>query len=330
MPCTYNCRWIFLLLAGLAGHAYGQAVPPATDTAKVKKYVYIEKMPVFPGMESADSTRSAMQRVVHFLNSDLHFPAKALRDGVQGRVLFSFVVNEQGRTTDIKLVRGLRADVDAEVLRNAHRLEDIQWRPGTQNERPVRVAFTVPISFTVHGGGVRPGVPGSDSLDLPRFTKLKLPTGSWNLAKAPAAGYGIIYGSCLQRLGFSSGGLGQYVRLVNLSTGQVFRINVKPLVRSRRENPFCYALPAGRYALSQYEYGYGNERLLKPASPAHGVAASRFLFTIAAGQLYYVGTWNFANENEPLFLQEKELLDPVLQAEFPTADLASARLAIPH
>jgi TonB family protein len=241
--------WVFLATI-LAGPAHGQERPAAADSSQPKKYTYTEKMPVFPLMRPADSALVTSQRVIDFLNKDLHFPAKALRDGVQGKVFFSFVVDEAGHTTNIKLVKGLRDDVDAEVLRNAHRLEAINWQPGTQNDRPVRVAFTVPISFSVNSGPVRAGAPGADSLDLPRFTKLKLPTSSWDLAKAPPAGHGVLYGSCLQRMGFSSGGIGQYVRLVNLSTGQVFRINVKPIMRSRRENTFCYALPAGRYALS--------------------------------------------------------------------------------
>jgi TonB family protein len=329
--------WV-LLATILANPAHGQERPVAADSNKTKRYSYTEKMPVFPILKPADSTRSAYERVIDFLNKDLHFPAKALRDGVQGKVFFSFVVDEAGRTTNIKLVKGLREDVDAEVLRNAHRLETIQWQPGTQNDRPVRVAFTVPISFSVSSGPMRAGTPGSDSLDLPRFNKLKLPTSSWSLAKAPPAGHGVLYGSCLQRMGASSSGIGQYVRLVNLSTGQVFRINVKPIMRSRRENPFCYALPAGRYALSQYEFNSSTtwlvlttERLCKPlsAAPASVVASTRFLFTIEPGKVHYVGTWNFANENEPLFSNEKALLDPVMLADYPQAELASAKVAIP-
>ena len=323
-----------LLLLGLAGQAHGQA-PPAADSTHPKHYTYTETMPVFPAQERSDSARTPMQRVMHYLNQDLHFPAKALREGVQGKVFFSFVVDEGGRATTIKLVKGLREDVDAEVLRVAHRLDSIRWRPGTQNGRPARVAFTVPITFSVQGGPPRPG---GDSLDLPRFTKLKLLSKSWDLGKAPRAGQGVLYGTCLQRLGRGSGGFGQYVRLVNLSTGQVFRINVKPILRSRRENLFCYALPAGRYALSQYEFiGSSllpephNERILKP-HPLHGpsVAATRFLFTLAAGQLHYAGTWNFANEHEPIFLDEKAELDAELQPAYPLLPLPAARGAIPR
>jgi hypothetical protein len=60
------------------------------------------------------------------------------------------------------------------------------------------------------------------------------------------------------------------------------------------------------------------------------VAATRYLFTIGAGQVHYVGTWNFANQHEPLFLNEKALLDPALLADYPQANLNSASVAIPQ
>ncbi|WP_191906292.1 energy transducer TonB [Hymenobacter baengnokdamensis] len=324
---------LLLLLAGRG--AYGQAYPPAADTSHAKKYTYVERMPVFPAYEAADSTRSSSQRVIRFLNKGLHFPLQAVRDGVTGRVFFSFAVDAQGRTTDIRLVKGLRADVDSSVMRNARRLGTIRWQPGIQNGRPVRVSFTVPISFNV-----QPGVP-LDSLDLGPYHSLALPLVSWSGTQARIpAGKGVVYGSCLQRLSVNSLGMGQYVRLVNLTTHKAVRINVKPILKSRRESTFCYALPAGRYALYQYEYPdpvWGSfklhlENLRKPLahSPTAALRATRYCFTVQAGQLHYLGTWNLANEREPLFMNEKELLDTAIRQDFQGLELGTARLAIPQ
>jgi len=319
--------------------AFGQASRPAADSTRHKVYTYTERLPVFPAREAADSTRNTFQRLKRFLEQDKMFPPKALRDGVQGQVKFSFAVDAQGRTTDIKLVQGLRADVDSAVLRNARRLEAVQWRPGTQNGRPVRVAYTVPLTFSV--GNVRRNGEPFDSLDTGPYQKLVLPLGSWSgqLARLPA-GKGFIYGSCLQRLGTNGLGMGQYVRLVNLTTHKAVRLNVKPILKSRRENAFCYALPAGRYALFIYEYpdpvlgafSLHFESLRKPlaSQPTAGLGATRYLFTVAAGQLHYVGTWNLANEHEPIFLDEKALLDAALQPELPGLPLETARVTIPR
>ena len=110
-----------------------------------------------------------------FVNDGLIFPPHALRDGVNERAFFSFAVTAQGRTTDIKRIKGLREDVDAEVIRDAHRLDAIQWKPGTQNGRPVSVAFTVPINFAV-GNEARQALSATDdSLELPAFNRLARP-----------------------------------------------------------------------------------------------------------------------------------------------------------
>lgn len=320
---------LFLVLR-LAGQAYGQAAPMA-DTIRPKHYTYTETMPVFPAQEQSDSARTPMQRVMHYLNKDLHFPLQALRDGVQGKVFFSFVVDAGGRASHIKLVQDLREDVDAEVLRVAHRLDSIRWRPATQNGRPVQVAFTVPITFSVQSGPARAGGPGADSLDLPRFHRVRMPVSMWSLRHPVPAKQGIIYGSCVPRPSGGSGGRGQYVRVVNLTTGEVFRLPVKPAFHLQREDAFYYALPSGRYALSEYEYDQPAERLARPlAVPGATVAATRYVFQVEAGQLHYVGTWNLAKANEPLFLDEKATLDAVLQPQSKALHFEDARRAIPH
>ena len=239
-----------LILSLLTDNARAQTTTPATDTTRPRHYTYIERMPIFPGQEPGDSTRSTSQRFMKFLNNGLIFPPRALRDGVKGRVLFSFMVNAQGHTTDIKLVKGLREDVDAEVIRNAHRLDAIQWKPGTQNGRPVSVAYTVPINFAV-GNEARQALPvAGDSLEVPAFNRLALPASAWGTDRRIfPADRGLVCGSCIQRRGFESGGLGQYVRPVNLTTGKPVRIGVKPPFRTRKQNAFCFALAPGRYAL---------------------------------------------------------------------------------
>lgn len=299
MRLLYSCFSSLFFWLAASPLASGQASRPAADSTKRKVYTYVERMPVFPAREAADSTRNTFQRLKRFLEEGKLFPAKALRDGVQGQVKFSFAVDAQGHTTDIKLVQGLRADVDSAVLRNARRLEAVQWQPGTQNGRPVRVAYTVPLTFSV--GAVSRNGERFDSLDTGPYQKLVLPLGSWSgRQERLPAGKGLIYGSCLQRLGTNGLGMGQYVRLVNLTTHKAVRLNVKPILKSRRENAFCYALPAGRYALFIYEYpdpvlGAFNlhfESLRKPlaSQPTADLGATRYLFTVAAGQLHYVGT----------------------------------------
>ena len=332
--------WLAGSLSSVQAQTSPGATRPAPDSTRPKTYTYTERMPVFPVLAPGDSAVPGNQRFMRFVNADVHYPPQALRDGVSGRVLFSFAVNAQGRAQDIKLVKGLRADVDAEVLRNAHRLDAIQWEPGTQNGRPVTVSFTVPISFNI--GSKQPQELVGDSLDVGRYDRKLAPARpSWESKRWPVPqGQGMIYGSCVQRRGDANSlGTGEYVRLVNLTTHKLVSIGVKPPMKSQRENGFFYALPAGRYALHIYVYPgkvWGPydmlfENLRKPVvpSPTEPLRHTRYQFVVESGKVHYVGTWNLANENEPVFLDEKYEIDPVFQAAFPQFDFKEAVMALP-
>ncbi|TYZ07571.1 energy transducer TonB [Hymenobacter lutimineralis] len=291
-------RFYFLFLGLLISYS---TLAQSADTTR-RRVGYQETMPVFPGGPKA---------LFKLVTDSLRYPPTALRDGIQGKVLLAFVVDSTGHVTNITIKQGLRPDLDAEALRAAQRLQAVQWQPGTQNRRPVNVFFTVPVTFSIDN--ISAGMP-ADSLDLFPGPALVLPSRSWstNQGEIPA-GKGVIYGHCLQRLGFSSGGLPQYVRLLNLTTGKFYRISVKPIVRTRPENEFCVALPPGRYVLQWYEYSYGTEALRKAARGA--LTDRRYSFTLQPGQLQYVGKWDFAQPNAPRFLSEKAVLDARLGTE---------------
>jgi hypothetical protein len=178
-----------------------------------------------------------------------------------------------------------------------------------------------------------------DSLDQNPGPVLVLPLASWGSAhKQLPPDKGVVYGSCVQRLGGTrSGGLGQYIRLVNLTTGKYFRLGVKPILRSRRENAFCYALPPGRYALINYEFSdskwYGAElhvESIRKHRNSQTLKNTRYLFEVQAGAVHYVGTWDFSQEFDPRFLDEKFSLDPVVAKDFPPVIIDQARLSLPQ
>lgn len=324
-------------LPGSLTSAQAQTAPPtarpAPDSVRAKTYTYVETMPVFPGGRLGETAAEANARFVRFVQDSLRVLPALLRDGVAGRVSFSFTVNAQGRTENIRLVKTLRADADAEVLRNAHRLDPIQWQPGTQNGRPVSVSFTLPISFSLSAR--------ADSLDGAAYRKRAFPLRTWGTDRRTfPLDQGVVYGNCIQRLGFESGGLGQYVRLVNLSTGKPVTLEVKPPMRSRKQNTFCYALPPGRYALYQYEYSaskwYGaemhQEELRKPrvAATTAALHETRYLFTVAPGRLHYLGTWNLEAAGAPVFHNDKAALDAQLTPLFKILDFTQAVVAVPQ
>ncbi len=105
------------------------ASPPA------KPVVYVEQMPQFVGDMGA------------YISNNLHYPENARANGIDGRVLVQFVVNEDGSVTDAQVVRGIGGGCDEEALRMVNSMP--KWKPGRQNGMAVKVLFTLPIKFVL-------------------------------------------------------------------------------------------------------------------------------------------------------------------------------------
>ncbi|MBC8084780.1 MAG: energy transducer TonB [Hymenobacter sp.] len=119
----------------------GSVVEAATQTAPevpAEPVVYnvADEMPAFTGGAPA---------FLKFLQAKLKYPEEALRRNISGKVHVSFVVDEEGRILDPKVVRGLGSGLDEEALRLVRIMP--WWTPGRINGRPVRVAYTLPIVF---------------------------------------------------------------------------------------------------------------------------------------------------------------------------------------
>jgi protein TonB len=80
-----------------------------------------------------------------FLNRNLRFPSAAQEAGISGRVIVSFVIEKDGRLTDITVVRGAGYGMDEEASRVLKLAKP--WKPGKQNGNPVRVRYTIPMNF---------------------------------------------------------------------------------------------------------------------------------------------------------------------------------------
>lgn len=104
-----------------------------------KIYTSVEKAPEFPG--------GGLEQFYKYLGSTIHYPDDARANNVQGRVIVTMIIEKDGSLTNIRVVRGVSSSLDKEALRALSLCP--KWNPGTQNGRPVRVAYTVPISFTL-------------------------------------------------------------------------------------------------------------------------------------------------------------------------------------
>ena len=99
-------------------------------------FTVVEKQPEFPG---------GMSELMKFLAKSIKYPVIAQENGIQGRVICAFVVNRDGSVVDAEVLRGVDPSLDKEALRVIGTMP--KWTPGKQRGKPVRVKYTVPITF---------------------------------------------------------------------------------------------------------------------------------------------------------------------------------------
>ena len=86
-----------------------------------------------------------VEALMKFLNENIHYPVVAQENGVQGRVVISFVVERDGHITDVQVARSVDPSLDKEAQRVVRSMP--KWIPGKQNGSAVRVKYNVPVSF---------------------------------------------------------------------------------------------------------------------------------------------------------------------------------------
>ena len=107
--------------------------------SQATEYIFIEKMPEFPGGEQA--LRS-------YIKNEIKYPPELKDIDIIGKVYVQFVIDEQGNVTNAKVVKGLNEFLDKEALRVVSGLP--KFTPGEQNGKKVRVYYTVPVKFEIY------------------------------------------------------------------------------------------------------------------------------------------------------------------------------------
>ena len=75
----------------------------------------------------------------------LKYPKYAVENGIQGRVLVDFIIDEDGNVKDVKVSRGVHTAIDDEAVRVIS--ASPKWRPGRHRGQKVKVALTIPVDF---------------------------------------------------------------------------------------------------------------------------------------------------------------------------------------
>ena len=138
---------VVLLMMTVGDIACAQNVPLIIDPDKVDQYlaerkdtinVYdcVEQMPSFPG---------GSQKLKEFIEENLRYPKELEETCVQGRVIVRFIVERNGKLSNVKVVKSVHPALDKEAIRIVKLMP--RWIPGRQNGITVRVKFYIPIIF---------------------------------------------------------------------------------------------------------------------------------------------------------------------------------------
>ena len=110
---------------------------PVEEEEEEVIFVVVESMPEFPG---------GQQAMMKYVAENIKYPVIAQENGIQGRVICQFVVEKDGKVSDIQVVRSSgEASLDKEAVRVINSMP--KWKPGKQRGKPVRVKYTLPVNF---------------------------------------------------------------------------------------------------------------------------------------------------------------------------------------
>ncbi len=107
-----------------------------TDSQGREIFMHVEEMPEFPG---------GQEGLMNYLATSIQYPIEAAEAAIQGRVYIQFIINTEGQTEQLKILRGVDPLLDNEAYRVIKEMP--AWKPGRQKGQNVSVSYTVPINF---------------------------------------------------------------------------------------------------------------------------------------------------------------------------------------
>ena len=102
-------------------------------------FTQVDQVPAFPG---------GLEKMYRFLGTKIKYPKVAADAKLNGSVIAQFLVTKEGKITDLKILKSLSPETDAEAKRVISMMP--AWEPGKQNGQPVNVQYTLPIRFALN------------------------------------------------------------------------------------------------------------------------------------------------------------------------------------
>ena len=128
--------------------ANAQSMPPATAEALPRTTTAHERPeqgPVFEVAEVMPEFPGGTPALFEFISRHLQYPQEAIDNQTEGRVVLQFVVDKEGKVSNIQIKRSIDQALDQAAIDVIRTLPD--WKPGMQNGQPVNVRYTLPVVF---------------------------------------------------------------------------------------------------------------------------------------------------------------------------------------
>lgn len=100
---------------------------------------------IFTKVEHQPSPIGGMKQFYEYVQSNLKYPQDAKETGIEGKVFVQFVVDSDGKLTNVQAVKGIGGGCDEEAVRVIK--ESLPWNPGLQQGEKVGVRMILPITF---------------------------------------------------------------------------------------------------------------------------------------------------------------------------------------
>lgn len=143
----YNCT--LAMANDRGGFSFRPSDAPSRGKSfdDVIPYNDCDQKPVF--LNSTDP-RTFLEKWVY---QYLKYPEEALMEGVQGRVMVDFIIDKDGKVTEVRVVKGVSPELDAEAVKVVS--ASPKWKPGRMAGEKVRVSMTIPVEFRLEKKGGR-------------------------------------------------------------------------------------------------------------------------------------------------------------------------------
>lgn len=111
---------------------------PSEDEQTLYEVTSIDSPATYPG---------GTAEFYKFIGNNLKYPDTAIKNNVQGNVLVSFIIEQDGTLADVKVEKKLGYGTDEEAVRVLKLSK--KWNPGKLEGKPVRVKYNIPVKFSL-------------------------------------------------------------------------------------------------------------------------------------------------------------------------------------